>query len=97
MLPVTIRLARDSDLAQLVRLGERDTRPLPDGPLLVAERKGSIDAILSLTTGEAVADPFKRTADLVELLRAHARRRESSPSAPMTRKRVTPRLAGGTT
>ncbi|HEX2129135.1 MAG TPA: hypothetical protein VHF58_07950 [Solirubrobacterales bacterium] len=95
MLAVTIRLATDSDRSQLQRLAERDTRALPDGQLLVAERGGAIDAALSLATGEAVADPFKRTVELVELLQAHAERRDASPSAAMPRKGLTPRLAGG--
>jgi hypothetical protein len=97
MLAVTIRLADDRDRVALGRLAERDTRPLPNAPLLVAERDGQIAAALSLATGETVADPFTRTAELVELLRAHARRREPSPSTPMPRKRFTMRLAGGTT
>jgi hypothetical protein len=31
-----------------------------------------VEAALSLRTGEVVADPFRRTAELVELLRCHA-------------------------
>ena len=70
--PVTLRLADDADGSALRRLAELDSRPLPPGPHLVAEREGRIDAALSLSRGEAVADPFRRTAELCDLLRHHA-------------------------
>jgi hypothetical protein len=92
---VTIRLGHESDLAQLERLAERDTRPLPSGELLVAERDGAIHAALSLDTDDVVADPFKPTAELVELLRAHARR-EAPPRRTAGRRRLAPRLVGST-
>lgn len=66
---VTIRLAAEHERADLARVAERDSRPLPPAPRLVAERDGTVLAILSLETGEVVADPFRPTADLVELLR----------------------------
>ena len=70
--PVTLRLATDSDGAALERLAQRDCRPLPPGPHLVAERDGRIEAVISLASAETVADPFRRTAELCELLRCHA-------------------------
>ena len=65
---MTIRLAAEHERADLARVAERDSR-LPPAPRLVAERDGTVLAILSLETGEVVADPFRPTADLVELLR----------------------------
>lgn len=70
--PVTVRLAAPADVGALERLAGLDSRPLPSGPHLVAERDGQIDAALSLSTGELIADPFHRTAELRELLRCHA-------------------------
>lgn len=70
--PVALRLARGADHAALARLAELDSHPLPPGPHLVAERDGRIHAALSLTTHELIADPFRRTAELCELLRCHA-------------------------
>jgi hypothetical protein len=67
--PVTLRLAAPADACALARLAALDSRPLPPGPHLVAERDGRIDAAHSLSTNEAVADPFRRTAELRELLR----------------------------
>jgi hypothetical protein len=85
--PVTLRLASRDDGATLERLGQLDTRPLPPGPHLVAERDGRIAAAISLATGELIADPFHRTAELCALLRCHAGdarvRAERSPAAPL--------------
>jgi hypothetical protein len=71
-MPTTLRLGAADDAVALERLAELDSRPLPPGPHLVAERDARIDAALSLSTGEVVADPFRRTAELRELLRCHA-------------------------
>jgi hypothetical protein len=99
---VTIRLAAQDERADLARVAERDSRPLPAAPHLVAERDGTVLAVLSLATGEVVADPFRPTAELVQLLRCRAaaksldqrpggrRRRRARPTA----RRVPVRLAG---
>jgi hypothetical protein len=71
--PVTLRLADGSDAAELRRLSQVDSRPLPPGPHLVAIRDGRIDAAISLSTRCVIADPFQRTAELCELLRCHAK------------------------
>jgi hypothetical protein len=73
MQPVTLRLANSGDAPALARVAQRDSAPLPSGPHLVALREGRIDAAISLATGAVVADPFRPTADLCELLRFHAR------------------------
>jgi hypothetical protein len=87
--PVTLRLAADSDSAALERLAQRDCRPLPPGLHVVAVRDGRIEAAISLASAEIVADPFRRTAELCELLRCHAggvrvqpERTPASPLAP---------------
>jgi hypothetical protein len=69
---VTLRLAEEGDTLALHRLAQLDSRPLPPPPFLVAERDGQIDAALSLVTHEVVADPFRRTAELCQLLSCHA-------------------------
>jgi hypothetical protein len=87
--PVTLRLASHSDGVALERLAQRDCRPLPPGPHLVAERDGRIEAAISLASAEIVADPFRRTAEICELLRCHAggarvrpERSRATPPAP---------------
>ncbi|MCD6014877.1 MAG: hypothetical protein K0R88_961 [Solirubrobacterales bacterium] len=73
LVPVTIRLATaGDDEAAITRVAGRDSRQVPAGPWLVAERAGTIEAVLSLASGEIVADPFRRTLELVELLRCRA-------------------------
>jgi hypothetical protein len=67
--PITLRIATALDTPAIARVAARDTRPLPAGPVLVAERGGEVQAALSLRTGWVVADPFRRTAELVALLR----------------------------
>ena len=70
---ITIRPSYADDHVTLVRLAALDSAPgVPAGPLLVAEIDGVIRAALSLSDGSAIADPFHRTADVVELLRVHA-------------------------
>ena len=71
---VLIRAARGSDGPVLRRLAELDSRPLPEGELLVAEADDEVIAALSVDTGDNVADPFRRTADVVDLLAYRARR-----------------------
>ena len=71
--PVTIRLGGEADAEAIARVAERDTRPVPPAPHLVAEREGAVEALISLRDGTIVADPFVRTAELVELLHCRAR------------------------
>jgi hypothetical protein len=75
MTPIALRVASSGDDDALRRLAELDSRPLPPGPHLVAARAGRVDAALSLSTGAVVADPFRPTAELTELLRFAALRR----------------------
>jgi hypothetical protein len=93
--PVTLRLAEAADAAGLEGLAELDSSPLPPGPHLVAERDRRMEAAISLATGEMVADPFRRTAELCELLRCYAGdvrvRPEPIPASPVTpRPRLVP-------
>ena len=75
---VVIRAARGSDGPALRRLAELDSRPVPAGELLVAETGDEVVAALSVETGARVADPFRRTADVVDLLAYRARRLKTS-------------------
>jgi hypothetical protein len=70
--PLTIRLARDNDRASLTTLAQLDSGREPADPVLVAEADGGLVAALSLLDGTAVADPFRPTADIVDLLRVRA-------------------------
>ncbi|MDQ6805684.1 MAG: hypothetical protein M3065_12115 [Actinomycetota bacterium] len=70
---ITIRPAYADDERALVRLAALDSAAEPPpAPRVVAEVDGELRAALSLRDGSTIADPFFATADLVELLRAHA-------------------------
>ena len=92
---VTIRPATEHDRPALERLAERDTSAVPPGALLLAERGGVVEAALSLDSGESIADPFERTAELVDLLRAHAKAGGDTHSPRPRRLGLMPRLVGG--
>lgn len=81
--PISVRRARPGDAADIQWVAERDTRPLPPAPLLVAEVGGRIFAARSLATGESVADPFRLTAHLTAMLELRARQL----AAPSSRQR----------
>lgn len=68
---LTIRLARTAE-PEIDRLAALEGATPPAGPRLVAELDGRPVAALELRTGAAVADPFVRSAPLVELLRVRA-------------------------
>jgi hypothetical protein len=88
--PITIRLAGPGDVQALRRLAALDSRPVPPAPQLVAEREGRIDAALSLSNGASVADPFRHTAHLCELL---CHRADGLRAAPRRRLRLRPEPA----
>jgi hypothetical protein len=68
-----IRLATDDDLDLIGRIASLDSSTPIDGPALIGEIDGVPVAVLSLNDGRVVADPFRRTADLVALMRVQAR------------------------
>lgn len=70
--PVTLRFAFPDDASALAHLADLDSASVPPAPLLVAEVAGELRAALSLAGGEVIANPFRRSAHLIELLRARA-------------------------
>jgi hypothetical protein len=70
---VTVRLARESDTARLFSLAALDSAPAPQGgEYLIAETEAQIVAALPLGGGLPIADPFRRTAALVQMLELRA-------------------------
>lgn len=67
-----LRLATPADEHRLRILAELDSRPVPAGRVLIAVLDSRLQAALSLDGGDPIADPFRRTADVVALLRARA-------------------------
>src|SRR3978361_1996073 len=70
---IVIRLATLSDSRTLSNLSAPASPPPPAGPAMRAEVDGVVRAALDLADGSVAADPFVRTAEVVELLRLHAR------------------------
>jgi hypothetical protein len=69
---VTIRPAFPDDAPAVARLAALDSqRPLV-GPVLLAEIDGEPWAAIALETARVIADPFRPTAALVDLLRGRA-------------------------
>ncbi len=68
---IVIRHATDADARTLIDLALLDDRAPLHGPALIAEVDGVARAALDLDDGSVAADPFARTAELVELLKLH--------------------------
>jgi hypothetical protein len=66
--PISIRPAHGSDISALRRLAALDSSIVPAGELLVAETDGALVAAHAPATGATIADPFRHTAAVVELL-----------------------------
>ena len=69
MTDIRIRESRPNDAADLRRLAALDSATVPNGELLVAEECGRMIAAYSVDDRRAIADPFRPTADVVEMLR----------------------------
>jgi hypothetical protein len=69
---LTIRRATTADEFAVRRLAVLDSSSPPTGEVLLAEMGDELWAALSLDTGTAIADPFRPSRDLVDLLRLRA-------------------------
>jgi hypothetical protein len=91
---ITIRAATAADQLAVRRLAVLDSAFPPTGEVLLAEAGEELWAAVSVDTGHAVADPFRPSGDLVELLRVRAAGlRGESPRQPRVLARVLPRVA----
>lgn len=69
---ITIRRASAGDAAVLDRLAARDSAVLPDDDFLIAQVGEEVWAAIGLCTGTLVADPFRPSEPVAELLRVRA-------------------------
>jgi hypothetical protein len=79
MSSMTIRYASEGDAPALGRLAALDSARVPAGALLVAEVDGELWAAVAIGRGSAIADPFRPSGPVVELLRARARQLVAEP------------------
>ena len=90
---IQIRGAGATDDRTITRLAALDsTRPFT-GDALIAEIDGEPRAAMSMLTGKVVADPFARTAELVDMLEVH-RRALAAREARAQHAHATPAFAG---
>jgi hypothetical protein len=67
-LPTDVTIYRSEPDQAIERLARLDSATPPRGPVLVAATGGVPKAALPLDGGQAIADPFHPTAELVSLL-----------------------------
>jgi hypothetical protein len=87
---ITVRLADHTDSRALLELAALDSAQVPAGALVLAESDGEIVAAVPVSGGRAIADPFRGTAMLVEMLELRAaqmRRRSAQPQGIANRVR----------
>lgn len=71
---IEIRFLNGEDSRQLVRLAQRDTAELPSGPVLGGIVDGELVAAHSVESGDSIADPFRPTREIRELLASWSKR-----------------------
>jgi hypothetical protein len=76
---LTIRRATAADAFALRRLATIDSAAPPTGDVLLAQMGDELWAAVSVDTGAAIADPFRPSGDLVDLLRFRAERVSGHP------------------
>ena len=80
---IAIRMATPQDHPALIRLAELDSALPIDGEALIASSDQVPVAAYSLDENRTIADPFRPTADIVELLEARAANlRRLGPARP---------------
>ena len=91
---LTIRRAAAADEFAVRRLASLDSAFPPTGDVLLAEMGDELWAALSVDTGHAIADPFRPSGDVVDLLRLRAGALKSDERAHgRVLARVLPRVA----
>jgi hypothetical protein len=92
---IAIRCATPADAGAIRRLAALDSTSVPSGDMLLAVVDGELRAAIEVASGTTIADPFHRTADVVDLIAVRAARLRADAvrsSKPAVRRRL-PRLA----
>ena len=92
---ITIRRTEAADAKALVRLAGLDSKHVPPGNFLIAEVEGVGWAAIAIESGEVLADPFRPTADLVQMLQLRAARIREVERPDLMRKRGLARMTAG--
>ena len=89
----TVRTAFFSSPEFAARLAALDSTSPPTGEMLLAVVGEDLWAAVEVDSGAAIADPFRPSADLVELLRFRVARMRRGVARPARRLRLLPRAA----
>jgi hypothetical protein len=79
---IRLRWASEDDESVLRTLAALDGAAVPARPVLIGEVEGHPWAAISACTGELVADPFRPTASVRELLRVRAEQITAAAPTP---------------
>lgn len=95
---LSIRRATARDARAVERLAALDSAPAPKGDVLIAEVDGDAVAAAPIDGSRPVADPFRRTAEIVSVLELRAEQiraaaEEAERSAPSLSPAALPREA----
>lgn len=88
-----IRLAADDDLPLLHDLAELDSAGPLAGAVLLALVEGAPWAAIALQDGRTIADPFRPSAGVAELLRVRRAQLQARPLAAVSSGRSAPAAA----
>lgn len=78
---ITIRRSRSQDQEAIGTLAQLDSQTRPHGDALLAFDGDELVAALPLDGGRPIADPFQRTAEIVDLLQLRAAQAEMPATA----------------
>jgi len=79
---MTIKFSTEADRERIRRLAELDSKPAPQGDVLLAEVQGRLVAAIGMD-GSVIADPFERTGAVVQVLRSQL---AGEPTRPARRR-----------
>lgn len=79
---ITVRLADHTDTRALLQLAALDSAQVPAGALVIAESDGELVAAVPVEGGRPIADPFRGTVLLLEMLELRAAQIRSSNERP---------------
>lgn len=79
---IAIRQATGADRGAVERLAALDSAEAPSGEVLIAEVGDELWVAIEVASGSTIADPFRRTADVVELLSLGAARLREGTESP---------------
>lgn len=94
---IVVRLATPDDQPTLDRLAALDSHEVLADPALIGEIDNHAVAAVSLSDGDAIADPFVPTTAVLEVLRLRARQLSDQPRSRRRRWRSPASLVHGTT